>query len=93
MLAPDVELRQCPGHTDHDLIVVVKNTDTGCVVVAGMSIPLPYENDTEERKAVSAYPEKQEKSREKILRLADWIIPGHGNLFKNMCKSSSSDNE
>ncbi|KIH42231.1 hypothetical protein ANCDUO_27786 [Ancylostoma duodenale] len=74
MLTPDVDLHRCPGHTDHDLIVVVRNTELGCVVVAGDIFE--SEDDADQWKAVSAYPEKQEKSREKILELADWIIPG-----------------
>ncbi|KAL6733652.1 hypothetical protein Aduo_004283 [Ancylostoma duodenale] len=88
MLTPDVDLHRCPGHTDHDLIVVVRNTELGCVVVAGDVFE--SEDDADQWKAVSAYPEKQEKSRQKILELADWIIPGHGTLFKNMKHCSAN---
>ncbi|CAJ0608476.1 unnamed protein product [Cylicocyclus nassatus] len=91
LLANDVELHRCPGHTDHDLIVVVKNTEIGCFVIAGDIFE--NENDADEWKAVSAYPQKQEKSREKILRLADWIIPGHGKLFENVLKNKFAANE
>lgn len=46
-------------------------------------------NDGEQWREVSRYPEQQEKSRSEILSLADWIVPGHGPMFKNE-KSRSS---
>ncbi|ETN70873.1 hypothetical protein NECAME_14474 [Necator americanus] len=85
VITSEVELHRCPGHTDHDLIVVVRNTELGCVVVSGDIFE--NEDDAEQWRLVSAYPEKQEASREKIYELADWIIPGHGTLFKNMRKN------
>ena len=30
---------------------------------------------------VSEQPEVQEKSREKVLKIADYIVPGHGKMF------------
>lgn len=86
-LAPKVELRRCAGHTDHDLIAVVNDTDKGCIVVAGDIFECA--NDGEQWREVSRYPEQQEKSRSEILSLADWIVPGHGPMFKNE-KSRSS---
>ncbi|KAJ1360361.1 Metallo-beta-lactamase domain-containing protein 1 [Parelaphostrongylus tenuis] len=80
-LTPEVELRFCTGHTDHDLIVVANGTQHGCVVVAGDIFE--YANDDEDWKEVSHYPDMQSKSRAEILRYADWIVPGHGPMFKN----------
>lgn len=45
------------------------------------------ENDDNNWKANSKYPEEQLKSRKIILNEADWIIPGHGGMFKNKLKN------
>ncbi|KJH45132.1 helicase protein [Dictyocaulus viviparus] len=75
-LAPEVELRCSPGHTDHDLIVIIRNTKHGCIVVAGDIFE--YSNDDEDWTVTSRYPDIQMESRAEILTYADWIIPGHG---------------
>ncbi|KAK6029686.1 metallo-beta-lactamase domain protein [Ostertagia ostertagi] len=80
-LAPAVELRRCPGHTDHDLIVIVSNTERGRIVISGDIFECA--NDDTQWKEVSRYPDLQEKSRSEIEELADWIVPGHGPMFKN----------
>ncbi|KHJ81751.1 hypothetical protein OESDEN_18561 [Oesophagostomum dentatum] len=89
ILTTDVEIHRSPGHTDHDLIVVVKNTELGCVIVAGDVFE--NENDAEQWKQVSAYPDMQARSRERILQLADCIVPGHGLLFRNHKKGISAN--
>ncbi|EJW72306.1 metallo-beta-lactamase superfamily protein [Wuchereria bancrofti] len=42
-----------------------------------------FEENDDSWKENSKYPEEQEKSRKIILNEADWIIPGHGRMFKN----------
>ncbi|KAK6047233.1 metallo-beta-lactamase domain protein [Cooperia oncophora] len=80
-LAETVELRRCSGHTDHDLIVVVSNTEYGRIVVSGDIFECA--NDDAQWRDVSRYPDRQEKSRLQIEEMADWIVPGHGPMFKN----------
>ncbi|KAK3858913.1 hypothetical protein Pcinc_034931 [Petrolisthes cinctipes] len=74
-----------PGHTTADISVVVRTGDLGTVVIAG---------DLFEREEDIADPtlwkytagsensESQEKHRNKVLLLADHIVPGHGPMFK-----------
>ncbi|VDM55850.1 unnamed protein product [Angiostrongylus costaricensis] len=81
LLTPEVELRSCAGHTDHDLIVIVNGTQHGCIIVAGDIFE--YANDDEDWREMSRYPEMQSKNRAEILTYADWIVPGHGPMFKN----------
>ncbi|WKX96047.1 hypothetical protein Q1695_012481 [Nippostrongylus brasiliensis] len=81
LLAPNIELRRCSGHTDHDLIVVVNNAERGCVVIAGDIFE--SQNDEDLWRDVSRYPAQQLKSRSVIKGIADWIVPGHGPMFKN----------
>lgn len=78
-----------PGHS-HEHYSLLINTDKGKIVVAGdvfwwmdnekQKINLKKEDPfTKDRKALIA-------SRKKLLEVADWIIPGHGKMFKNPYK-------
>nr|CDJ82950.1 Beta-lactamase domain containing protein [Haemonchus contortus] len=80
-LAPNVELLRSRGHTDHDIIVVVNNTERGRIVISGDIFECA--NDDAMWKGVSRYPDLQEKSRSEIEDIAEWIVPGHGIMFKN----------
>lgn len=72
-----------PGHMMAHVSVAVK-TANGTVVVAGDL----FENEkdlSDENVWIDAGSEdesKQRTSRAKILKIADWIIPGHGKMFK-----------
>lgn len=74
-----------PGHTTADVSVVVKTADQGKVVIAGDLFE--REEDIADpslwrHTAGSENPETQEKHRNKVLLLADYIVPGHGPMFK-----------
>ncbi|VDM93374.1 unnamed protein product [Onchocerca ochengi] len=79
-----VQIRSTPGHTDHDRSIIVTGTEYGTVAIVGDIFE--EENDNDSWKANSKYPEEQEKSRRIILNEADWIIPGHGGMFRNKLK-------
>ncbi|CAD5228146.1 unnamed protein product [Bursaphelenchus okinawaensis] len=83
-LTPNVQLIKSPGHTPDDISVLVKNTDKyGTVAVAGdvfiaeedMKFPLMW-------KPMAWNERIQEKSRQRLICEADYIIPGHGKVFK-----------
>ncbi|KAK6111798.1 Metallo-beta-lactamase family protein [Brugia pahangi] len=80
-----VKIRPTPGHTDHDRSIIVLDTEYGTVAIVGDIFE--EENDDDSWKANSKYPEEQQKSRKIILKEADWIIPGHGKMFKNKLKN------
>jgi len=70
-----------PGHTDNDLSVIVK-TNSGTIVIAGDLFE--SKEDLLQPKlwqSMSKNPLIQEESRKKVLAIADFIIPGHGNIF------------
>ncbi|XP_045592201.2 metallo-beta-lactamase domain-containing protein 1 [Procambarus clarkii] len=74
-----------PGHTSADVSVVVETQDLGTVVIAGDLFE--REEDIADPSlwkyiAGSENPESQEKNRNKVLVIADYIIPGHGPMFK-----------
>lgn len=84
---PDTELAimRTPGHaTEHCSLAVL--TDKGMIIVAG---DVFWWGDDEEQKVDIDKPDPYgqdtgalKQSREKILKLADFIIPGHGKIFQ-----------
>ncbi|HTI72010.1 MAG TPA: MBL fold metallo-hydrolase [Candidatus Limnocylindria bacterium] len=69
-----------PGHTDHDLSVLVE-TPLGVVAIAGDVFE--YDGDWLDRawEAWSKNPDRQRQSRELLVREAQFIVPGHGSMF------------
>lgn len=80
----NVSVMPTPGHMMAHVSVAVKTVNNDTVVVAGDL----FENErdlTDDNVWIDAGSEdesKQRLSREKILKIADWIIPGHGKMFK-----------
>ncbi|NWR54009.1 MBLC1 protein, partial [Bucorvus abyssinicus] len=68
------------GHTKDHVSLVVGGTALGTAVVAGDLFE--KEEDEEEWRAWSQEPEEQEKSRRKVVAMADVIVPGHGPPFR-----------
>lgn len=89
-IIPDTDLKiiQTPGHCNEHCSLVV-STEKGIYVVAG---DVFWYVDSEMQtanveKIDDAHPaevdmKKLIESRKKILEIADWIIPGHGKMFK-----------
>ena len=82
MIAEDVELMLTPGHSD-DMVSLVVDIPEGKVVIAGDAIPGEEWVDM----ALKPNPTVVEvegfnKSRRKILAVADFIVPGHGRMFR-----------
>ena len=69
-----------PGHTPQDVSVIVRGTGLGTVVVCGDLFE--REDDENLWREFSESPDKHSESRQKVLEIADWIIPGHGKMFK-----------
>jgi len=74
---PHIRIIKTPGHSADSLTFLIE-TEKGRVAVCGdvfwkENYPDhdPYANDPEELKV----------SRQKVLELADWIVPGHGPRF------------
>lgn len=90
----DIEVVKTPGHSPEHASLIVNAEEYGIVCVAQdlfwwedgkqksdnvkdlIDLRDPYAKDIKTLK----------KSREKILKIADWIIPGHGEMFKNPLK-------
>lgn len=77
-----VKVVPTPGHTGQDVSVFVR-TDDGVVAVAGDLFE--REEDLEDERLwreTSELPDMQERSRERVLKEADFIVPGHGGMFR-----------
>eukprot|EP00794_Sanderia_malayensis_P007430 gene7430-8252_t len=76
-----IQVIPTPGHMHSDVSVLVhKVVDLGTVVICGDLFECEYDEDS--WKEVSEWPEEQIKQRQKVLAIADYIIPGHGPMFK-----------
>ncbi len=94
ILGQGVEIISTPGHDPFHCSVLIKTEDMGTVVVAGDTFWWRDGNEPEKdfESLINLKDPfiKDEKalieSRKKILEIADYIIPGHGKMFKNLNK-------
>ena len=79
----EVEVFATPGHTLDSVSVKVKSADQGVIVIAGDLFEKfeDLKDDSIWKDAGSEDPELQAKNREKVLKMADFVIPGHGAMF------------
>ena len=76
-----VEVIATPGHTKQDVSVIVR-VSGGIVAVVGDLFESADDLEQEELwRSSSEFPEEQERNRRKILAMADYIVPGHGDVF------------
>jgi glyoxylase-like metal-dependent hydrolase (beta-lactamase superfamily II) len=94
---PDIQILRTPGHDYTGItLFVTTGPDSGCPgVVAICGDVFWKENYPKDPKddAYASNPEKLEESREMILKMADWIIPGHGAMYKNSRVTSPAKKE
>jgi glyoxylase-like metal-dependent hydrolase (beta-lactamase superfamily II) len=89
VLGSDIKIINTPGHVSEHLSLLV-NTPKGKVAIAGDVIWwLDSEkqtfdvNQVDHSQAKGMNMDELIASRQKLLKTADWIIPGHGQMFKN----------
>lgn len=76
-----VDVIATPGHTGQDVSVAVR-TPEGVHVVAGDLFECREDLEDESLwRANSEDPERQAESRALVLRIAEFIVPGHGGAF------------
>ena len=74
----NIQIVKTPGH-NYDSITLSIKTDKGIIAVCG---DVFWKENFPEDDAYASDKEKLQESRKKILEMADWIIPGHGKMFK-----------
>ena len=87
----DIKVISTPGHTHEDSSLIVLTDDLGKVIVAG-DVFWWMDNEKQKTDEKSLLSKKDpftkdwkalQQSRKKVLKFADWIIPGHGKMFRN----------
>ncbi|MFH1838544.1 MAG: MBL fold metallo-hydrolase [Candidatus Kuenenbacteria bacterium] len=74
----NIQIIKTPGH-NYDSITLFIKTDKGIIAVCG---DVFWKENFPENDPYASDKEKLQESRKKILEIADWIIPGHGKMFK-----------
>lgn len=77
-LTNDIKIIKTPGH-NYDGITLLVKTDKGKIAICG---DVFWKEDYSEDDPYASDKEKLKESRKKLLEIADYIIPGHGNMFK-----------
>jgi glyoxylase-like metal-dependent hydrolase (beta-lactamase superfamily II) len=82
-LAQDVKIIDTLGHTIDSITALIETKD-GMVAICGDAMANESFANLEKKPDINLVysMEKYEESRKKILSLADWIVPGHGGIFK-----------
>lgn len=78
-------IKSTPGHTGDDITLVMNNCEGyGKVALVGdlFECQQDIENENLWLNAGSMHPDTQRFHRRTIYESVDWIIPGHGNIFK-----------
>jgi glyoxylase-like metal-dependent hydrolase (beta-lactamase superfamily II) len=78
----NIEVIPTPGHTTQDISVIVK-TKQGVIAIVGDLFECMEDLENESLwRSFSEMPELQKTNRERVLNLADFIVPGHGEMFR-----------
>ncbi len=74
----DIKIIKTPGHNTTSLTLLIK-TDKGIVAICG---DVFWKENLPEKDEYADEPEKLKTSREKVIELADYIVPGHADMYK-----------
>jgi glyoxylase-like metal-dependent hydrolase (beta-lactamase superfamily II) len=78
-IVPGITVLRTPGHTEEDASLIVR-ADDGTYVLTHLWWLADMTPDTDPL----AWSQAQlDASRQKVLAIADWIIPGHGRMVRN----------
>ncbi|MCX6740289.1 MAG: MBL fold metallo-hydrolase [Candidatus Parcubacteria bacterium] len=77
IITPNVYIISTPGH-EMDECTVIAKTEKGIIAIAGDL----FVSKQKEKNIVVKDKKELIKSQEKVVKLADYIIPGHGGMFK-----------
>jgi len=74
----NIKIIKTPGHDKTGITLLVK-TDKETVAICG---DVFWKENFPDEDEYADDPKKLKESREKILELADWIVPGHDDMFE-----------
>lgn len=85
-ISKSIKLIKSPGHSDDSITLLVK-TKKGVIAICG---DVFWQEDFPKKDSLANDLKKLKKSRKKVLKLADYLIPGHGKMFKNPRRENES---
>ena len=74
----DIQIIKTPGHS-YDSITLLVKTNKGIIAICG---DVFWKENLPENDPYASDKEKLKESRKKVLEIADYVIPGHGDMFK-----------
>ena len=74
----DIRIKKTPGHS-YDSITLFVTTPNGVIAICG---DVFWKKNYPEIDPYASDPEELENSRRKVLEMADFVVPGHGEMFK-----------
>jgi len=74
----NIKIIKTPGH-NYDGLTMLVTTDQGIVAICG---DVFWQKDMPKDDPYASDKEKLKESRVKVLELSDWIVPGHGDMYK-----------
>ena len=74
----DIRIIKTPGH-NYDNITLLVKIDKGIVAICG---DVFWKENFPENDPNASDKEKLKESRKKVLEIADYIVPGHGKMYK-----------
>jgi glyoxylase-like metal-dependent hydrolase (beta-lactamase superfamily II) len=77
----NIRIIKTPGHSKTAITLLVK-TDKGVVAVCSDVFWKENFPESPEQDEYADEPEKLKQSRKKVLELADWIVPGHDDMYE-----------
>jgi glyoxylase-like metal-dependent hydrolase (beta-lactamase superfamily II) len=80
--SPNIQILRTPGH-DYTGITLFVTTKDGLVAICGDVFWRENYPQSPQDDAYASDYEKLKESRHMVLKMADWIIPGHGGMYKN----------
>jgi glyoxylase-like metal-dependent hydrolase (beta-lactamase superfamily II) len=78
----NIQILHTPGH-DYTCITLFVMTKDGVVAICGDVFWRENYPQNPKDDAYASNSEKLQESRKMVLKMADWIIPGHGKMYKN----------
>jgi glyoxylase-like metal-dependent hydrolase (beta-lactamase superfamily II) len=87
----NIKIFHTPGH-DYTSITVFVKTEEGVVAMCGDVFWKEGYPHSPHDDAFASNPERLIESRSQVLKMADWIVPGHGPMYKNVVKEEPMAN-
>lgn len=76
----DIKIIKTPGHS-YDGITLFVKTGRGVIAICG---DVFWKENSPKNDPYASDKEKLQESRKRVLEMADYIIPGHGKMFRGI---------